>query len=53
MYWGSKITVKISVPRCSDSHFCKYIVVLLYVENFLYEQFMYDILKWLQFVRCL
>jgi hypothetical protein len=35
-----------AVGQCTDSHICKYIVVLLYVENFLYEQFMYNILKW-------
>jgi hypothetical protein len=31
--------------QCSDGRFCKYIVALLYVENFLYEHFMYNILK--------
>jgi hypothetical protein len=31
--------------QCSESRFCKYIVALLYVEHFLYEQCMYNILK--------
>lgn len=31
--------------HCSDGCFCKYIVELLYVDSFLYEQFMYNILK--------
>jgi len=39
--------------HCSDGRSCKYIVELLYVDNFLYEQLMYNILKWLQFVGCL
>jgi len=39
--------------QCSDGRFCKYIVELLYVDNVLYERFMYGILKWLHFVGCL
>lgn len=39
--------------HCSDGRFCKYMVELLYVDSFLYEQFMYNILKSLQFVGCL
>jgi len=38
--------------QCSDGRFCKYVVELLYVDSFLYEQFMYSIWKRLQFVGC-